>query len=54
VGGRNRWVSVSLRPASFTESQDNQGYTEKPCLRKRKKEEKKKEKRLSNTEVITT
>jgi hypothetical protein len=33
---------LSSRPAWSTEFQDSQGYTEKPCLRKPKKEKRKK------------
>jgi hypothetical protein len=29
---------LSLRPAWFTEFQDSQGYTEKPCLGKKRRE----------------
>jgi hypothetical protein len=34
--------SLSSRPAQSTEFQDSQGYTEKPCLEKPKKEKRKK------------
>jgi hypothetical protein len=34
--------SLSSRPAWSTEFQDGQGYTEKPCLKKKKKRKKRK------------
>jgi hypothetical protein len=49
-GGRGRWISVSSRPAWSTELVPIQGYTEKPCLEK-KKEKKRKEKKREYQEA---
>jgi hypothetical protein len=46
LGGRGRWISefeTSLVYKVRSELHDSQGYTEKPCLKKKKKEKKKKE-----------
>jgi hypothetical protein len=36
LGGRGRWISVSLRPAWSMEFQDSQVYTKRPCFKKLK------------------
>ena len=36
---------VQDQPGLHSEFQDNQGYTEKPCLKKKKKKKRKKEKK---------
>jgi hypothetical protein len=35
LGGRGRWIS-EFGPGLQSESQDSQGYTDKPCLKKQK------------------
>jgi hypothetical protein len=39
---------VQGQPGLQSESQDSQGYTEKPCLKKKKRKEKKKKKKESS------
>jgi hypothetical protein len=43
LGGRGRWIS---------EFQDSQGYTEKPCLEKPKKQKQKQIKIIIQKEII--
>jgi hypothetical protein len=56
LGGRGRWISEFKASLVYRVSQDNQGYTEKPCLEKPKKKKKqkkeKKRKIMSISKVI--
>jgi hypothetical protein len=46
LGGKGRWISEFKASLNYRVSfQDSQGYTEKPCLVKRKKGKKEKERR---------
>jgi hypothetical protein len=48
LGGRGRWTFLSSRAAwSIKQVQDNQGYTEKPCLENNNKKNNKKKRRKS-------
>jgi hypothetical protein len=48
LGGRGRWISEFEASLVYTsEFQDSQGYTEKPCLEKKKESNGKYKKRMS-------
>jgi hypothetical protein len=52
LGGRGRWISeFEGQPGLQREFQDSQGYTEKPCLKKTKKQNKKKKTKI-NLKII--
>jgi hypothetical protein len=52
--GRQRQADFLVRgqPGLQSEFQDNQGYTEKPCLKKPKKKKKEKKKKKKETSVF--
>jgi hypothetical protein len=47
LGGRGRQISEFEASLVFREFRDSQGYTEKPCLEKPKKEKKERKKEIN-------